>query len=229
MFGILASAVELGTMPTIRNTWAPTCRVSPMCRPTVLDAATSSGFDGALPAETYGMPGPCSGAPKAVTFRVDVPSFMIVPTQASGAAATTPGAAAIRARSTSGNGVEPRKGPAAPSLTTNVSTPREPTVLRASTPKPFASPVITSVIPKISAVLTIAMMRRRFRHCMSRRAAKSIHRKYQLPVSRGRVCYQVACASTCWMRSSRGSTGPSSSGSWMLNSVSPTLVINEVP
>ncbi len=78
MFGIFASAVELGTMPTIRNRGAPTCRVSPMCRPSVLDAATSSGFDGALPSETCGMPGPCSGAPKAVTFRVDVPSFMIV-------------------------------------------------------------------------------------------------------------------------------------------------------
>ena len=134
------------------------------------------------------MPGPRSGAPKAVTFRVDVPSFMIVPTQASGAAATTPGAAAIRARSTSGNGVEPRKGPAAPSFTTNVSTPIESTVLRASTRKPFARPVITSVIPKIRAVLTIAMASRRFRHCMSRRAAKSIRRTYQLPLAGGRGC-----------------------------------------
>jgi hypothetical protein len=34
-------------------------------------------------------------------------------------------------------------------------------------------------------VLTIAMMRRRFRHCMSRRAAKSIPRTYQRPPSSG--------------------------------------------
>jgi hypothetical protein len=181
MLGIFASAVEFGTMPTIRNTWAPTCRVSPMCRPSTLDAATSSGNDGTWPSETRGMPGPCSGAPKAVTFRVDAPCFMIVPTQASGAAATTPGSAAMRARSTSGKGVEPRNGPAAPALTTNASTPRESTVSRASTRKPFMSPVMTRVIPKISAVLTIAIVRRLFRHCMSRKAAKSIPRTYQRP------------------------------------------------
>ncbi len=177
--GILASAVEFGTMPTTRNLRAPTSTVSPRCRPIVLDAATSSGFDGDRPSETRGMPGPCSGAPKTVTFRVDVPSFMIVPTLPNGAAAMTPGSAATRARSTSGNGIEPRKGPAAPDLTTNTSTPMESTVCRASTRKPFASPVKTSVIPKISPVLMIVMTRRRFLHCMSRRAAKSIPRRYQ--------------------------------------------------
>jgi len=125
------------------------------------------------------MQGPCSGAPNAVTFRVVPPCFMIVPTQPSGAAAATPGSWAIRAKSTSGNGVEPMKGPAAPFLTTNASTPRESTVCWASTRKPFMSPVMTSVIPKISAVLTTVMIRRRFFHCMSRRAAKSISRTYQ--------------------------------------------------
>jgi len=37
------------------------------------------------------MPGPCSGAPNAVTFRLDVPSFTVDAAQARGAAATTPG------------------------------------------------------------------------------------------------------------------------------------------
>ncbi len=179
MLGIFASAVEFGTMPTIFRVWAPTWMVSPRWRPRTLEAATSSGRDGARPSETCGMPGPCSGAPKAVTFRVDEPSLMIVPTQPSGAAAETPASPLTRARSTSGNGVDPRKGPAEPSFTTKASTPSESTVLRASTVKPFASPLITSVIPKISPVLTMAITRRRFRHCISRRAAKSIPRRYQ--------------------------------------------------
>ena len=128
------------------------------------------------------MPGPCSGAPKAVTFRVDVPSLIVIAAVASGAAAATPGAAATRARSTSANGVAPRNGPAAPALTTNASTPMESTVRCASTRKPFASPVITSVIAKTNPVLTIAMTRRRLRHCMSRKAANSMPGR--LPMTR---------------------------------------------
>jgi hypothetical protein len=49
----------------------------------------------------------------------------------------------------------------------------ESTVRWASTRKPFASPVRTRVIAKTSPVLTIAMTRRRVRHCMSRKAADS--------------------------------------------------------
>ena len=120
------------------------------------------------------MPGPCSGAPKAVAFRVAVPSLIVDAAVARGAAATTPGAAATRARSTSANGVEPRNGPAAPALTTKASTPMESTVRWASTRKPFARPVRTSVIAKTSPVLKIAMTRRRLRHCMSRKAADSM-------------------------------------------------------
>ena len=174
-------------MPTMRKMCAPICKVSPRWRPRTLDAATSSGLAGARPSETRGIPGPCSGAPNAVTFRVDEPSFMIVPTQPNGAAAVTPATALTRARSTSGKGVEPMNGPAAPSLTTNASTPNESTVFRASTRKPFASPLITSVIPKMSPVLTMAITRRRFRHCISRRAAKSIPRRYQRAQARDPV------------------------------------------
>src|ERR1700740_325894 len=110
-------------MPTIRNVRAPTCTLSPTCRPSVLDTATSSGVDGARPSEARGIPGPCAGAPNAVAFRLDTPSLIVVAAVASGAAATTPGALATRGRSTRANGVDPRNGPAAPALTTNASTP----------------------------------------------------------------------------------------------------------
>src|ERR1700733_14730840 len=174
MLGVFANAVELGTMPTIRKVYAPTCSSSPTFRPSVLDTAISSGVDGARPDETPGMPGPCSGAPNAVLLRVDVPSLIAIAEVANGAAATTPGSAATRGTSTSANGVEPMNGPAAPALTTKPSTPIESTVRCASTWKPFASPVMTRVIANTSPVLTIAIMRRRVRHCMSRKAANSM-------------------------------------------------------
>lgn len=132
-------------------------------------------------AQTRGMPGPCSGAPNAVTFRADVPCRIVDGAVASGAAAKTPGARATWGRSIWANGVEPRNGPAAPALTTNASTPMESTVRSASTRNPFTSPVRTSVIAKTRPVLTIAMTRRRFRHWTSRKAAKSMRRK--LPAS----------------------------------------------
>ena len=197
MLGVFANAVELGTMPTIRNVRAPTGRSSPIWRSSVLDTATSAGVDGARPSETPGMPGPCSGAPNAVVFRVDVPSLIVDAAVASGAAATIPGSAATRARSTCANGVDPKNGPAAPDLTTNESTPMESTVRCASTRKPLASPVRTSVIAKTNAVLRIAMTRRRLRHCMSRRAADSM--LATLPMTRhfrawfGHVCSPAGC------------------------------------
>lgn len=181
MLGIFASAVDSGTMPTIRKVRAPTCRSSPRFRPSVLDTATSSGVDGARPSETRGMPGPCSGAPNAVTFRADVPCRIVDGAVASGAAAKTPGARATWGRSIWANGVEPRNGPAAPALTTNASTPMESTVRSASTRNPFTSPVRTSVIAKTRPVLTIAMTRRRFRHWTSRKAAKACDGSYLLP------------------------------------------------
>ena len=52
--------------------------------------------------------------------------------------------------------------------------PNELTVLRASTRKPLASPVSTSVMAKTKAVPMTAMMNRRRRHCRSRKAAVSI-------------------------------------------------------
>ncbi len=166
-------------------------------RSSVLDTATSAGVDGARPSETPDMPGPCSGAPNAVAFRVDVPSLIVDAAVASGAAATIPGSAATRARSTCANGVDPKNGPAAPDLTTNESTPMESTVRCASTRKPLASPVRTSVIAKTNAVLRIAMTRRRLRHCMSRRAADSM--LATLPMTRhfrawfGHVCSPAGC------------------------------------
>src|ERR1700743_2453262 len=121
MQGVLANAVALATMPTIRMVRAPTCRSSPMCLPSVLETETSVGVDGVWPSDTCGMPGPCGGAPEAVVVRAEVPSRIVEAAVASGAAATTPGAAATRATSTCANGVEPRNGPAAPALTTEAA------------------------------------------------------------------------------------------------------------
>ena len=81
-------------MPTIRSVRAPTPKSSPTARPSVLDTATSSGVDGGRPCDTCGMPGPRSGAPNAVTLRLEVPSTTVVAAQASGAAAVTPGVVA---------------------------------------------------------------------------------------------------------------------------------------
>ena len=68
-----------------------------MCRPSVLETATSSGVVGGCPSDTCGMPGPCGGAPKAVEFRAELPSLIGCAAVASGAAAFTPGEAATRA------------------------------------------------------------------------------------------------------------------------------------
>jgi hypothetical protein len=127
----------------------------------VLDTATSSGTDGARPCVTADIPGRRSGAPNAVAFRVAVPFLTVDGADASGAAATMPGAPANSATSLAANGVDPMNGPGAPALTTNASTPIESTVRSASTRKPIASPVRTSVMAKTRPVLAIATTKRR--------------------------------------------------------------------
>ena len=94
---------------------------------------------------------------------------------------TTPGAVAIRRKSTGAKGVAPTNGPDAPALTRNTSTPSESTVFSASTRNPFASPVRASVIAKMMLVERIAMTKRRFRHCMSRSAAISMTARLPTP------------------------------------------------
>ena len=133
------------------------------------------GLAGGRPSDRAGMPGPRSGAPNRSAFRVASPSVTVPPAYTSGAAACTPGEAAIRRRSVGANGVAPTNGPDAPSLTRNTSTPSESTVFCASARNPFASPVSTSVMAKMMAVDRTAMTKRRFRHCMSRSAASSMN------------------------------------------------------
>ena len=161
-------------MPTMRSLREAISMSSPTLRSSVLDTATSLGFVGGRPCDRSGMPGPRSGAPNRSALRVASPSVTVPPAYTSGAAACTPGVAAIRRRSTGANGVAPTNGPDAPSLTRNTSTPSESTVRWASVRNPFASPVRTSVIAKMMAVDRIAMTKRRFRHCMSRSAASSM-------------------------------------------------------
>ena len=168
-------------MPTMRSLREAISTSSPIWRPSVLDTATSSGVDGGRPSDTAGMPGPRSGAPNMSTLRVVSPSVAVPPAYASGTAASTPGAEAIRGKSTGANGVAPTNGPDAPALTRNTSTPSESTVLSASTRNPFASPVRASVIAKMMLVERIAMTKRRFRHCMSRSAAISMSARLPTP------------------------------------------------
>ena len=62
----------------------------------MLDTATSSDVDGARPSEVTGIPGPASGAPNRSALRVAPPTVTVPPAYTSGAAAATPGIAAIR-------------------------------------------------------------------------------------------------------------------------------------
>ena len=122
--GRFASAVEFSTMPTMRNLREAISDLIAQVRgPRVLETATSSGVDGARPSDVAGIPGPPSGAPNRSALRVASPTVTVPPAYTRGAAAVTPGIAAIRARSTGANGVAPTNGPDAPSLTTNSSTP----------------------------------------------------------------------------------------------------------
>ena len=172
--GVFASAVELFTMPTISSLRDPTSSCSPIWRPIVLDTASSSGLDGALPSDIAGIPGPPAGAPNMAPGCVESPFLNVAPLYASGAAATTPGVAATTCSSAAGNGAEPRNGPVAPDLIKNMSTPRESTVRSSSTRNPLASPVRTSVIANTRPVTTIAITKRHLRHCMSRNAVNSM-------------------------------------------------------
>src|SRR6476619_1624758 len=104
-------------MPTTLTDSEPISRSSPTSAPSVLDTAASSGPSGARPDETCGLPGPCVGAPKTLTFRVESPSGPVAGVYTSGAAAVTPGIRAATATSLSGNGGEPMNGPAGPDLT----------------------------------------------------------------------------------------------------------------
>ena len=175
MLGRLASAVEFSTIPTIRSLRDAIWMSSPSLRSSVLDTATSSGFAGGRPSERTGMPGPRSGAPNRSALRVASPSVTVPPAYTNGAAARTPGEAAILPRSVGAKGVAPTNGPDAPSLTRNTSTPSASTVRCASARNPLAKPVSTSVIAKMMAVDSTAMTKRRFRHCMSRIAASSMN------------------------------------------------------
>jgi hypothetical protein len=91
--GIFASEVEFGTIPTTCMVRTPIWISSPTWWPSVLDTATSPGVDGSRPSDTLGMPSPCAGAPNAVTFRLDEPSFTVDGAHANGAATATPGTA----------------------------------------------------------------------------------------------------------------------------------------
>ena len=108
-----------------------------------------------------------------MTFFGVSPCFTVVPENTCGAAPVTPSICRATATASSPKGDEPRNGPAAPDGIIQWSTPVSSTVSLASTVNPFASPVRTSVIAKTTPVPTIAMMKRRRRHCRSRKAAMS--------------------------------------------------------
>ncbi len=169
-----AKYVTPSTRPTTVNRDELSSTLWPTLSPRLTSATIPPLPVSAAPRTTAGEPRPPGTTPSTFTFVSPAgPELTARPTN-NVASATTPGTPATTDASLSGKGAGAEKGPELPVRTSQVSAPTAATVLRTSTVKLFATPLIIRASPNTSPVATAASRKRRNLHCRSLKLARTM-------------------------------------------------------